>query len=184
VDRFWDEESGGFFTAALDASDLPVRQREAYDGALPSANAVAWYNALRLARLTGRPDLEERADRLETVFARTILRMPSAYTMWLVALDFRIGPSHEVVIATPDTSRGDEESEQLLRGMRGRFLPRAVVLKKRDGTSGEQLARLATFTAAHVPIDERPAAYACTGYVCQAPVVDATALLRALGRSD
>jgi uncharacterized protein YyaL (SSP411 family) len=189
VDRFWDEESGGFFTAARDAFDLPVRQKEAYDGAIPSANAVAWYNTLRLSRLTGRPDLEDRAARQEAAFGRAVLRMPSAHTMWLVALDFRVGPSHEIVIATSTGSMsagsgGGGGAEGFLDAIRGRFLPRAVVLKKPDGPAGDELARLAPFSAAHVPIDGRAAAYVCTSFACQAPVVEPAALMKALESID
>ena len=187
VDRFWDEEAAGFFTAAADASDLPVRQKEAYDGATPSANAVAWYNALRLARLTGSPDLEERAARQEAAFARHVRRMPSAYTMWLVALDFRVGPSYEVVIAAPDPAEGGRDADgtaAFLDALRTRFLPRAVVLEKPPGPAGDELARLAPFAAAHAPVDGQAAAYVCTDFACQAHVTDPAALLRALGFED
>jgi uncharacterized protein YyaL (SSP411 family) len=186
VERFWDDEAAGFFTAAADVSDLPVRQKEAYDGATPSANAVAWYNALRLARLTGDPELEERAARHEKAFAGTILRMPSAYTMWLTALDFRVGPAHEVVIAAPYPAggEGDTGAAAFLDALRTRFIPRVVVLDRLQGPAGEELAALAPFAAAHGPVDGQAAAYACSDFACQAPVLEPAALLRALGLED
>jgi uncharacterized protein YyaL (SSP411 family) len=186
VGRFWDDEGAGFFTAAADVSDLPVRQKEAYDGATPSANAVAWYNELRLSRLTGGTDLEERAARHEAAFAGTIQRMPSAYTMWLMALDFRVGPVHEVVIATPDPTGGEPETgaAAFLDALRTRFIPRAVVLDRPQGPVGEELATLAPFAAAHGPVNGQAAAYACTDFACQAPVTEPAALLRAIGLED
>jgi uncharacterized protein YyaL (SSP411 family) len=191
VDRTWDGDAAGFFTAAADASDLPVRQKEVYDGATPSANAVAWYNTLRLARLTGEPSLEELAARQEAAFARTILRMPSAYTMWLMALDFRVGPSHEVVIAAPGPiagtgDKGDDlaGTAALIDALRARFLPRTVMLGKSGSKDGDEITRLAPFVAGHTPVDEQAAAFVCTDFACQAPVTGPGALLRALDLED
>ena len=51
--HFTDERHGGFFlTPDNTAEPLPVRPKELYDGAIPSANSVAAYNFVRLARLT------------------------------------------------------------------------------------------------------------------------------------
>jgi uncharacterized protein YyaL (SSP411 family) len=61
VAHYWDHDHGGFFLTAHDAELLPVRPKEAYDGAIPSGNSVAALNNMRLARLTGRQDLEEIA---------------------------------------------------------------------------------------------------------------------------
>ncbi len=106
--------------------------------------------------------------------------MPSAYTMWLVALDFRLGPSQEVVIATSNAPGAEAGPEEFLSAMRKRFLPRVVVLLKHEGLPGERLIGLAPYAAAHVPIDGRAAAYACTGFVCQAPVLEPAELMQAL----
>ena len=38
---FWDKDRGGFYFAAADNEELLVRQKEVYDGAIPSGNSVA-----------------------------------------------------------------------------------------------------------------------------------------------
>jgi uncharacterized protein YyaL (SSP411 family) len=55
---FWDQQDGGFFFSGSDNEELLVRQKEAYDGAIPSGNSVAAVHLIRLARLTG--DFEEK----------------------------------------------------------------------------------------------------------------------------
>ena len=41
LDDFWDNENGGYYTIAETAQDLPVRPKELYDGAIPSANSAS-----------------------------------------------------------------------------------------------------------------------------------------------
>src|SRR5690606_21053072 len=56
-----DEEHGGFFMTPHDGEPLLVRAKDAYDGAIPSGNAVAALVLARLARMTGNEDFERRA---------------------------------------------------------------------------------------------------------------------------
>ena len=42
---------------------------------------------------------EEKAERLFKAFSSEISRMPDAYSQMLIALDFGLGPSKEIVIA-------------------------------------------------------------------------------------
>jgi uncharacterized protein YyaL (SSP411 family) len=80
-----------------------IRQKEIYDGALPSGNSVAFLNLLRLSRLTNDPSLEEKASILMQTFSQSINQLPSAHTQFLIGLDFILGPTYEVVIkGSPD----------------------------------------------------------------------------------
>ena len=53
LDLFHDDEGGGFFTTGHDAEALIVRTKDVFDGATPSANAVAALSLARLGALTG-----------------------------------------------------------------------------------------------------------------------------------
>ena len=61
VDEFHDPEAGGFFYVGKGHEALIVRQKDAYDNATPSANAMAATALARLAALTGRVDLGDLA---------------------------------------------------------------------------------------------------------------------------
>ena len=50
---FLDTDRGGFFLYGHDAEKLISRPKDAYDGAMPSANSVMAMNILRLSRITG-----------------------------------------------------------------------------------------------------------------------------------
>ena len=62
--HFWDEQRGGFYLTPDDAEFTLVRDREIYDGALPSGNSVACLNLIRLAHMTGVIQYEQKAAQL------------------------------------------------------------------------------------------------------------------------
>ncbi len=84
LDRhFRDDKNGGYFLTASENKDLPVRPKEIYDGAMPSANAVALHNLIDLHRITGDPRWRDRASSLLTAFGGSVRQQPLAYTHML-----------------------------------------------------------------------------------------------------
>ena len=59
--HFWDNKNGGFYFTADDGESLLIRQKEIYDGAIPSGNSIAMLNLLRLGRITADSSLEAKA---------------------------------------------------------------------------------------------------------------------------
>ena len=127
IRHFWDQRGGGLYFTSDDAENLIVRKKEVYDGALPSGNAVAMLNLLRLGRFTGDADLEDRASKLQRAFSEQVRQFPSGYTQFLSAVDFSLGPSREVVIS------GSLGAKDMLDALRSRFFPNQVVLFRPTG---------------------------------------------------
>ncbi len=178
IAHFWDTQGdGGFFFSPDDGEALLLRQKELYDGAVPSGNSVAMHNLLRIARMTADADSEHKAAQITRAFAAPVLQYPSAATHLLLALDFAIGPSYEVVIAG---SPNQAETRAFLQMLRSRFLPNTVVLLRDTDADPLPLARIAPFTEPMTAINGKPAAYVCSNFTCAAPATDAEAMLRAL----
>jgi hypothetical protein len=167
--HFWDDERGGFFFIPDDGEQLLVRQREIYDGAIPSGNSVSALNLLRLGRLTGRVELEERGRAVLSAFAADVAHVPGSHAQLMSALDFSLGPTREIVIAGEP---GDGGTESLLRIAREGFAPRRVTLSRPVGEEGSRAVRLAPFVAAMGTVDNEAAAYVCENYSCRRPVTD------------
>jgi uncharacterized protein YyaL (SSP411 family) len=87
---FWDAERGAFFLTPADQQDLPVRPKEIYDGAIPSANSVAYKNLLQLFDLTGQQKWLARAQELARAVSGTIQRHPAAFTRFLLGVDYQL----------------------------------------------------------------------------------------------
>ena len=58
-ERFWDVESGGWFDTQANQSDLFVRGRGLYDGAIPSGSGSMLLNLVRLKTISGDDLLDE-----------------------------------------------------------------------------------------------------------------------------
>ena len=82
---FWDPERGGLFFYGADSEPLLVRPKESYDSVMPSDNAVAAWNFLRLGRLASDPALVERGGTQINSFAGSISASPGAHSFWLQA---------------------------------------------------------------------------------------------------
>ncbi len=100
--------------------------------------------------------------------------------MFLVGLDYGIGPSVELVIVGDE---GSEDTRALLAAARGRFLPNKVVLLRPPREAGDVLA-LAPWIEHHVQVDGRATAYVCRDHECRLPVTDADALVRDLSGTE
>ncbi|MDX1532010.1 MAG: thioredoxin domain-containing protein, partial [Rhodothermales bacterium] len=172
--HFWDEERGGYSLTPDDGEALLVRQKEYYDGAVPSGNSVAMLNALRLGRLTGDAALEEEAERIGRSSAE-VAQHPMAHTMMMTAAQMGAGPAQEVTVTgEPDAA----DTAALLDVLRERYLPSTVVhLRPPDG--GE-IAALAPYTAEQAMRDGRATAYVCERFACQQPTTDPAEMRRQL----
>ena len=168
--HYWDQEDGGFYFTADQSEKILHRNKEFYDGALPSANSVAMNNLLRLGRLTGQPEYEKRADELHRLYANQINQAPTGFSQFLCGLHFALGETREVIIAGSHIQSATQEMLDLLAQ---RFLPSTVVLfKPTDEALQKKLVDLVPQTENHHPLDGTPAAYVCRDFHCEQPVTN------------
>ena len=167
LEKFWDEDRGGFFFSPHDGESLIARPKEAYDGAIPSGNSIALQNLMRLARMTGRTDYEEKAHQLLRVFGLPVKRQPSGFTALLMGVSFALGPSYEIVVVG---EKGAKDTEELMKVLREVYLPDSVVLFKEPGSN--VLDVLAPFTSTMTAPNGRAAVYVCQNYQCHRPISD------------
>ena len=180
VAHFWDEEGGGFYFTPDDGEQLLVRQKDAYDGAVPSGNSVSMLNLLRLARMTGDADLENKAASLGRALSGKVARFPAGFTQLLCALSLALGPSHEVVLAGVPGSR---DMQAMVAALRSSFIPETVVLVRPDDKHAQTpaLEGLAPFAKSYKPEEDTALAYVCSNNACSLPTSSIAGMLRLLG---
>ena len=82
LELFFDREHGGFYPYASDGEQLLTRTKEAYDGAMPSGNAMAALVLSRLARITGEGRWREAAELQLSWLAGAAPSRWTAYQSW------------------------------------------------------------------------------------------------------
>jgi uncharacterized protein YyaL (SSP411 family) len=177
IKHFWDGDGGGLYLVPDDGETLLVRKKDIHDTALPSANSVAMLNLLRLGLMTGNADLEERAARIGRAFSGSVKESPAAYTQLMVALDFAIGPSYEVVIVGDPHA---EDTAAMIKELGRRFLPNEVALLNRSDGKSPEMASLAEFTRDQSSIGGKATAYVCVNHTCKSPTTDVNKMLQLL----
>ncbi len=156
IERFADDEHGGFFETSSDHERLLARRKDLEDHPIPSGNAGAAYGLVRLAALTGEHGYEERAVGVLRLLHELAPRHPQAFGHLLQALDFYLSPVKEVALVG--------ESHELERVVRGAFRPHLVLA----GGAPDGVPLLAD----RPTVDGRPAAYVCERFACKAPVTE------------
>jgi uncharacterized protein YyaL (SSP411 family) len=180
---FFDEKNGGYFSTTGRDKNVVLRMKDDNDSAEPAASSIAALNLLRLSQIRGDKELEERAKKTISAFSPTLSRFSSAMPQMLVALDFSLSFSRQIVIAgKPDAP----ETKTLLAEVHRHFLPNKILLLA-DGADGQKyLGEKLEALRAMSTVKGKPAAYVCENFTCKAPVTEPKALgkLLSTGRGD
>jgi len=169
IDLFWDAESGGVFATGHDAEELIARPKNIFDNPSPSDNSLAAEAIALLAASTGDSD---HTSRVESIFrsAGIVAQRAPAAVGHLLAVLTSVRHQRELAIV------GDPEhpaTRDLLAVARERFQPEVFLAIGAVGDGDPAVPLLAGRTTAD---DGTPQAYLCTGFVCDAPTSDPSAL--------
>ena len=171
-EQFEDADSGGFFYTSADHEALITRTKDSHDNATPSGNGMAAYALLRLGRLCSRSDIEEQAVATLEVLSGEMQRVAMASGQALMALDFLLGPSHELVLLPGEDLAATSSAKQALFGG---FRPNSLSVVAQPGSTADPVRAL---FENRIAINGEVTLYACRQGVCEAPVSGAEVLNR------
>ena len=168
--RLFQHENGLLYTQGSDEEDRMIAANvSVYDGAIPSANSAGALALLRLGRLLQKEEYVKAGGKILEAASSRLAKMPTAHAYGLMALEWLILPTREIVLAGDDVQPFASE-------LRKRFLPRAAVILSDDTTR-----KLVPFIAKQGPVNGKPAAYVCENYTCNPPVTTASEFAKQLG---
>ncbi len=181
LDYFWDEKDGALFFAGDYSEKLLIRQKEAYDGAIPSGNSIAMLNLIRLARLLGEAEYEQKASDIAKAFSMQVERSPTGFGMMLLALDFALGPSYEVIIAgNPEA----DDTQDMLRMLREKFIPNKIVLLRGGKEQSQQITQLAPYTKYYNSLKGKATVHVCINQNCKLPTTETSQMIKILDEAE
>ncbi|MBN2072991.1 MAG: thioredoxin domain-containing protein [Actinobacteria bacterium] len=166
MENFWDNKNGGFYFTK-EGNDLSnLRQKDIYDGSLPSGNSIAILNLIKLARITADTSLEDKARKALGAFSGIVKKAPEAYTQFISSADFILGPSFEIVLV------GDirlKETKKIFTSLNKTFIPNKIFLLKVSRSKEPGISNIALYTENMHTINNKPTIYICSGYSCKLP---------------
>ena len=166
VAKFWDK-NGGFYQTQNSEAAMP-KIKQLYDGAVPSGNSVALQDLLWLSRLTDEPSYDTMAAQMTRTFAQEIEGAPEAYTFFLSAADFLIGPSYSVTLVG---DLKEKDTREMLNALRKHYLPSTVIALKYPSKTG----------LGYQQIEGKATAYVCQNQTCLPSTNSLMVMLEQLG---
>ncbi|HEX6595214.1 MAG TPA: thioredoxin domain-containing protein [Bacillota bacterium] len=167
IDLFWDSELGGFYFTGKDAEQLIAKDKEVYDGALPSGNSTAAVMLVKMSSLTGELTYVDYVNHMYRTFFNDIDRQASAGAFFVQSLLLTEYPTKEIVLFLPLTNETKEQ--KILNKLQQAFLPDVSILVAQHKS---EFVDVAPFAAQYKPIDDKPTLYMCEHFSCQSPTTE------------
>ena len=168
VQDFYDKKDGGFFIGPNNGERLIIRAKDSYDGAIPSGNAVAAMNCIKLSKYTGDLEWEKIAYKTINAFSKKINQAPSSHAFMLSSYMFGVKSPKEVVIVAKEMNG---EVKEKIRQLQSNYNPHAIFLFK-PSNGNSKLDRIAPWTKNHYTIDNKTTYYVCENFSCKRPTTD------------
>jgi uncharacterized protein YyaL (SSP411 family) len=156
IENFGDEEQLFFYYTPSFQSDILVRKKDLYDGAIPSGNAIMAWNLYRLGLLFDQQDWRKRAEMMLETVKDAAVKYPTSYGIWSnLLLEFTQG-THEILVLGP-------QARQMGQELLSSYVPNKVFMAAVEAKTGYPLmeGRLST---------PDTKIFICRNYTCSLPL--------------
>jgi uncharacterized protein YyaL (SSP411 family) len=177
IAHFWDHADGGFYFTDDQLEEVLIRKKEIYDGAVPSGNSVQMLNLIRLAKILNVTDLEEKAKKIGDAFSLVISQNPIAYSQAMIALDFMLDPSREIII-TGDFNSTD--TSRIIDIINLEYIPNKVLVFISENNKNEITSVLGEFINNFEITKGKTIVYICSNYSCKKLTSNPEEIIKAL----
>jgi uncharacterized protein YyaL (SSP411 family) len=176
IERFWDEEEGGFYFTSRDHEELIMRAKDYFDNAIPSGNSVAALAFLKLWALTQESVYQRCAATILRTMRQAMAKYPSGFGYLLSALDAYLSEGCEIAIIGAADSH---EVRAFVKEIYSRYLPNKVIAAAapEDERAGQGIKLLEGRSL----VEGKAAVYVCHNYACLLPATTVEELVERLG---
>ena len=156
IDNFNEPETAFFFYTGQGQSDVIVRKKEVYDGAVPSGNAVMAENLHRLSLYFDERDWSQRSRDMVLSLGQVITRYPTSFGYWnCLLLELSSGTAEIAVLGTG--------IKKIHKELLSEFVPQRVLMA--SSTENDEFPLLAKKV-----VSKAPSVYICKNFACLKPV--------------
>ncbi|MEO0000234.1 MAG: hypothetical protein RL766_280 [Bacteroidota bacterium] len=156
--QFFTDEDGLFFYFTPDFhTEVPVRKKDQYDGAMPSSNAVMAWNLHKLGLFFNIPDWVRRSALMLEANREGAVKYPTSFGVWCNLLLEKVIGTHEILVLGSDSFR---QSQDLLKN----YIPNRVLIQAENVSD-----RFPIMHGRVVGEDGETRIYICKEYACRLP---------------
>ncbi|MBS1517630.1 MAG: thioredoxin domain-containing protein [Bacteroidetes bacterium] len=174
LDKFYDNDSAGFFDVMKSDKDILLKTRDTYDGAEPAGNSIQIMNLLKLGFMTDNKDLIDKAEKSLNLFQDDLKRLPFSSPQMLCALSFYLNSPKEIILNGKSDS---SEFKELSGILNNNFIPNSVRVH-----AGKKMSEISPFIGKITGEDSKTEVFLCENYKCELPVSDPEALNEMLNK--
>ncbi|MEE8577635.1 MAG: hypothetical protein V3T31_10305, partial [candidate division Zixibacteria bacterium] len=139
-------------------TDLVIRPRDEFDGAIPAPGSIMIGNLFRLHRITEKTAYAEAGEAAMAAISGMLRNRPTGMTAAILALDYYQNDKIEVIVVGEGPAR-----DAMLKTIYSHYLPNALIALSKDGQTDSPLFE----NRAVAPGVVR--AYVCRNSVCNLP---------------
>ena len=154
--QFGDETGRYFYYTESGQSDVIVRKKEVYDGAVPSGNALMAHNLWHLSIVFDERDWAERALAMTAGLGQTVMRYPTSFGVWASMVMRLVQGEPELAVVGPGYL-------ERMRELNAMYLPFKVMLGAEGDVEGMPLLQ-------ERRVEGKTLIYICREYRCERPV--------------
>ena len=156
IQNFRDDEDNLFYFTSSEQTDIPVRKKELYDNAMPSANSTMARNLWRLGIVFDNDNYKSMTINMLQSVLDVVVRYPSSFAKWASVVLSVVKPPFELAIIGENAIEKASEINSL-------FLPNKIVMASVEGDEALPLLK-------GRQVDKDTLIYLCQNYTCQMPV--------------
>ncbi|MEW6211428.1 MAG: thioredoxin domain-containing protein [Acidobacteriota bacterium] len=164
VERFWDEEEGGFYFTSSDHEELIMRTKDYFDNAIPSGNSTAALAFLKLWALTQESDYQRYAATILRTMRQAMAKYPSGFGYLLSALDAYLSEGCEIAIIG---SADSHEVRAFVEEIFSRYIPNKAIAAA--ALEDERAREAIKLLEGRSLVEDKATVYVCHNYACLLP---------------
>jgi uncharacterized protein YyaL (SSP411 family) len=174
VSEFWDDPGGAFFYTGRSHEQLISRTKPAFDGSIPSGNAMATQCLLRLYHFIDRTEYLHKAEKVLRLYYDAMKSQPFGFAHMLCALDYYLEKPKEIVIVG---NREDPKTTALVAQIHSAYLPNKTL---RLADPQQSLEKISPLLEGKKQLNGAPTVYVCHNYTCSTPATTSDEVKRLL----
>jgi len=154
--NYIDEEGVFFYFTHNKQSDILVRKKDIYDGAMPSGNALMSWNLYKSAILFGNEKWKQQSLNMLDKVKDGVIKYPNSFGVWADLMLELVQGTHEILVL-------GNGAEQEVRSLMANYIPNKVVMFSTEVNDHYPLMK-------HKIIHDEISYYVCRNYTCQLPL--------------